>query len=54
MRLDRRDGKPGYLKHGPRCWGLLQRSLSQPACARLRDFLDAHVPEEMRRNPPPG
>ena len=52
VRLDRRDGKPGYLKHGPRCWGLLQRSLSQPACAPLRDFLDAHVPHELRRNPP--
>ena len=54
VRLERRDGKPGYLKHGPRCWALLARSLSQPACAPLRDFLDAHVPEAMRRNPPPG
>jgi aminoglycoside/choline kinase family phosphotransferase len=52
VRLERRDGKPGYLVHGPRCWALLQRSLSQPACAPLRDFLDAHVPVEMRRNPP--
>jgi hypothetical protein len=54
VRLDRRDGKPGYLKHGPRCWALLARSLSQPACAPLRDFLDAHVPEALRRNPAPG
>ena len=52
VRLDRRDGKPGYLRHGPRCWALLDRALSQPACAPLRDFLDAHVPREMRRNPP--
>ncbi|TCZ54665.1 aminoglycoside phosphotransferase family protein [Roseicella aquatilis] len=51
VRLDRRDGKPGYLRHGPRCWALLQRALSQPACAPLRAFLDAHVPEAMRRNP---
>jgi hypothetical protein len=36
----------------PRCWALLDRALSQPACAPLRDFLDAHVPREMRRNPP--
>lgn len=54
VRLERRDGKPGYLKHGPRCWALLARSLSQPACAPLREFLDAHVPDAMRRNPPPG
>ncbi|MFC7473254.1 aminoglycoside phosphotransferase family protein [Dankookia sp. GCM10030260] len=54
VRLDRRDGKPHYLQHGPRCWGLLQRSLSQPACAPLREFLDAHVPDGMRRNPAPG
>ncbi|MCB4821221.1 aminoglycoside phosphotransferase family protein [Roseicella aerolata] len=54
VRLDRRDGKPHYLQHGPRCWALLDRSLSQPACAPLREFLDRHVPQEMRRNPPPG
>ena len=51
VRLQRRDNKPGYLRHGPRCWALLDRALSQPACAPLRDFLDAHVPREMRRNP---
>jgi aminoglycoside/choline kinase family phosphotransferase len=54
VRLDRRDGKEGYLRHGPRCWALLDRALSQPACAPLRDFLDANVPREMRRNPPPA
>jgi len=54
VRLDRRDGKPHYLRHGPRCWALLARSLSQPACAPLRDFLDARVPEALRRNPAPG
>ncbi|MBD0271842.1 MAG: phosphotransferase [Acetobacteraceae bacterium] len=54
VRLERRDGKPGYLRHGPRCWALLDRALSQPACAPLRDFLDAHVPREMRRNPAPA
>jgi N-acetylmuramate 1-kinase len=53
VRLDRRDGKPGYLRHGPRCWAMLDRALAQPACAPLRDFLDAHVPREMRRNPRP-
>ncbi len=54
VRLDRRDGKPHYLQHGPRCWALLDRSLSQPACTPLREFLDRHLPPEMRRNPPPG
>ena len=51
VRLARRDHKPHYLQHGPRCWALLQRALSQPACAPLRDFLDAHVPPGLRRNP---
>jgi aminoglycoside/choline kinase family phosphotransferase len=51
VRLARRDGKPGYLRHGPRCWALLARSLSHPVCAPLAQFLDAHVPDEMRANP---
>ena len=51
VRLAVRDNKPRYLRHGPRCWALLARSLSQPACAPLREFLDAHVPHELRRNP---
>lgn len=54
VRLARRDAKPGYLIHGPRCWALLDRSLSQPACAPLREFLDAHVPHDLRRNPAPA
>jgi len=54
VRLDRRDGRPHYLRHGPRCWAMLARSLSQPACAPLRAFLDAHVPVELRGNPPPA
>jgi hypothetical protein len=33
---------------------MLDRSLSQPACLPLRQFLDAHVPPEMRHNPPPA
>lgn len=51
VRLARRDGRPQYLAHGAHCWGLLARALSQPACAPLREFLDAHVPEALRRNP---
>jgi aminoglycoside/choline kinase family phosphotransferase len=51
VRLDRRDGKPHYLAHGPRCWALLARALAHPATAPLSGFLDRHVPPERRRNP---
>jgi tRNA threonylcarbamoyl adenosine modification protein YjeE len=43
-RLDRRDGKPQYLRHMPRVWGYLQRSLAHPARAALKDWYDANVP----------
>ena len=51
VRLDRRDGRPRYLEHGPRCWALLARALAHPATAPLRDFLDLHVPLARRMNP---
>jgi aminoglycoside/choline kinase family phosphotransferase len=51
VRLARRDAKPQYLEHGPRCWRLLARALSHPVCAPLARFLDAHLPEEKRGNP---
>ncbi|WAX95968.1 tRNA (adenosine(37)-N6)-threonylcarbamoyltransferase complex ATPase subunit type 1 TsaE [Aminobacter sp. NyZ550] len=38
VRLDRRDGKPQYLRHLPRIRDYLQRALSHPALAELRDF----------------
>jgi aminoglycoside/choline kinase family phosphotransferase len=50
-RLARRDGKPRYLPHGPRCWALLARALRHPATAPLGAFLDAHVPPALRSNP---
>jgi tRNA threonylcarbamoyl adenosine modification protein YjeE len=43
-RLDRRDGKPQYLRHMPRIWGYLQRSLAHPALAALNDWYGEHVP----------
>jgi N-acetylmuramate 1-kinase len=43
-RLDRRDGKPQYLRHMPRIWGYLQRSLAHPALAPLNDWYSMHVP----------
>jgi aminoglycoside/choline kinase family phosphotransferase len=51
VRLDRRDGKPHYLAHGPRCWRLLGEALRHPATRPLRDFLDARVPPARRCNP---
>ncbi|HUC50148.1 MAG TPA: tRNA (adenosine(37)-N6)-threonylcarbamoyltransferase complex ATPase subunit type 1 TsaE [Xanthobacteraceae bacterium] len=43
-RLDRRDGKPQYLRHMPRLWNYLQRSLAHPALASLKDWYAANVP----------
>ena len=43
-RLDRRDGKPQYLRHLPRVWGYLQRSLAHPALAPLSAWYRANVP----------
>ena len=43
-RLDRRDGKPQYLRHFPRIWDYLQRSLAHPALAPLKDWYAANVP----------
>ena len=43
-RLNRRDGKPHYLRHQPRIWTYLQRSLAHPALAQLRDWYLANVP----------
>jgi N-acetylmuramate 1-kinase len=43
-RLDRRDGKPQYLRHLPRVWAYLQRALAHPALAELAAWYKAHVP----------
>ena len=36
-RLNRRDGKPQYLRHQPRIWTYLSRSLAHPALERAGD-----------------
>jgi N-acetylmuramate 1-kinase len=46
-RLDRRDDKPQYLRHLPRVWGYLRRSLAHPDLAALEAWYAANVP-------PPG
>ncbi|MGE0563353.1 MAG: tRNA (adenosine(37)-N6)-threonylcarbamoyltransferase complex ATPase subunit type 1 TsaE [Pseudolabrys sp.] len=43
-RLDRRDGKPQYLRHIPRVWGYLQRSLEHPALAPLKAWYATNAP----------
>ena len=43
-RLDMRDGKPQYLRHMPRVWAYLQRSLAHPSLGPLNAWYGAHVP----------
>jgi N-acetylmuramate 1-kinase len=43
-RLDMRDRKPQYLRHMPRVWGYLQRSLGHPALKPLHAWYITHVP----------
>ncbi len=51
-RLCVRDGKPGYLRHIPWVWRLVERDVAHPALAALKAWLDRHVPPAMRRIPP--
>jgi aminoglycoside/choline kinase family phosphotransferase len=43
-RLERRDHKPQYLRHLPRVWGYLQRSLAHPDLAPLAAWYRSNVP----------
>jgi tRNA threonylcarbamoyl adenosine modification protein YjeE len=43
-RLDRRDGKPAYLKHLPRIEAYLRRNLEHPALEELKGWYQAHLP----------
>jgi N-acetylmuramate 1-kinase len=47
-RLNRRDGKPQYLRHQPRIWTYLNRSLAHPVLSHAREWYSANVP------PPPA
>jgi tRNA threonylcarbamoyl adenosine modification protein YjeE len=42
-RLNRRDGKPAYLRHQPRVWTYLQRALAHPALNNLRGWYALYV-----------
>ena len=44
-RLEVRDGKPQYLRHIPRVWAYLQRSLAHHSLAQLSAWYGAHVVE---------
>jgi len=50
-RLDRRDGKPHYLKHIARLWRLLEHALTHPALSDMKAWMDAHIPAAQRRAP---
>jgi aminoglycoside/choline kinase family phosphotransferase len=50
-RLDRRDGKPRYLAHIPRLWRLIEGNLRNPALAPVKEWLDRHIPAELRVTP---
>ena len=44
-RLDRRDGKPQYLRHVPRVWRYLRRCLMHPTLAGIKAWYDVNVPK---------
>jgi aminoglycoside/choline kinase family phosphotransferase len=44
-RLDRRDGKPQYLRHLPRIWRYLRRCLMHPTLAEIKAWYDVNVPK---------
>jgi hypothetical protein len=43
-RLDKRDGKPQYLRHLPRIEAYLARDLAHPALQKLRGWYETHLP----------
>lgn len=43
-RLNRRDGKPHYLRHQPRIWTYLKRAFAHPSLAQIKEWCNANVP----------
>ena len=50
-RLYRRDGKSNYIKHIPRVWRLLENCCFHPILEPIKQWLDRHVPVELRVAP---
>jgi N-acetylmuramate 1-kinase len=50
-RLWRRDQKPGYLRHIPRLWRLVERDLRHPVLEPIAVWFDRHMPSGTRRVP---
>ena len=50
-RLWKRDNKPHYRRFQPRMWGLLERDLEVPHLKPVKDWFDANIAEEFRREP---
>jgi N-acetylmuramate 1-kinase len=48
VRLWKRDGKPKYLDYIPRVWAHLERDLSHPVLAPVKEWFDIHIPSELR------
>jgi tRNA threonylcarbamoyl adenosine modification protein YjeE len=48
-RLKHRDGKPGYLRHVPRLWAYLERTIEDPVTKPLKLWYDAVIPSSKRR-----
>jgi N-acetylmuramate 1-kinase len=47
-RLNKRDGKPAYLKHMPRVSRYLSRNLQHSALAPLKNWFDSNMPEALK------
>jgi tRNA threonylcarbamoyl adenosine modification protein YjeE len=43
-RLEKRDGKPQYVRHMPRVWAYLQRAMAHPSLAALQAWYRSNVP----------
>ncbi|HHK74405.1 MAG TPA: hypothetical protein ENJ57_04475, partial [Rhizobiales bacterium] len=51
VRLARRDGKPGYLKHLPRVGAALARNLAHPALAPIQGWFARYLPQILAAPP---
>jgi aminoglycoside/choline kinase family phosphotransferase len=52
-RLDKRDGKPQYLRHLSRIETYLSRNLSHPALSKLRAWYENYLPRLLPADPAP-